>query len=141
MERSNIIKKIKIEGLLSSGRGALLLFCIATILLSTGCFTRRGKIFPIGSEVVLEKTSFSVGDIEYPYNLFPEYKVVPGDILDVLFQIRTWTEREDFQLQVDHTIAIMFEQAKELDMEQLVRPDGTISLPYVGEVYVVGKTV
>jgi polysaccharide export outer membrane protein len=83
----------------------------------------------------------SVGQIEHPYNLFPFYRIVPGDVLDVLFQIRTWTERETFTLDVDHTLDIKFVHAPELNQSQTVRPDGKITLPYVGEVYVVGKTI
>lgn len=92
-------------------------------------------------EVVLAKAGFSQDETGHPYNLFPKYEIVPGDVLDVLFQIQTWTQQKEFRLAVDNVIAVNFVSAPELDEEQTVRPDGRISLPYIGEIYVVGKTV
>ncbi len=92
-------------------------------------------------EVLIEKTSLSLGQIEHPYNLFPEYRIVPGDVLDVLFQIRTWLKKEIFKIAVDQTVKVKFVHTPDLNEIQIIRPDGKISLPYLGEVYVVGKTI
>jgi len=76
-----------------------------------------------------------------PFDVFTEYRISPGDILDVLFQIQTWVEKKNFKLGVDHLVSVSFVHSPELNVEQTVRPDGKITLPYVGEVYVVGKTI
>ncbi len=92
-------------------------------------------------EVSMDRTTFSFNQEQYPYDLFPNYQIVPGDVLDVLFQIRTWIKKEDFRIAVDHSLQVKFIHAPELDVSQKVRPDGNITLPYIGDVYVVGKSV
>lgn len=94
-----------------------------------------------GNEVSLGKTTFSFDKDTYNYALFPEYHIVPGDVLDVLFQIRTWVKKAEFRLAIDNEISVKFIYNSELNETQLVRPDGSITLPYLGEVKVVGKTV
>jgi polysaccharide export outer membrane protein len=92
-------------------------------------------------EIVLDKTSMSVGQIEHPYNLFPEYRIKPGDLLDVLYQMRTWTKKDKFKIAIDHTVSVKFVHSPELNETQIIRPDGNITLPYLGEVSPVGMTV
>lgn len=112
----------------------------ALAVLAAGCSTPYSKI-PVGEEVLLGKTSYSFDEEEATANIFREYKIAPGDVLDVLFQIQTWTEKEKFELAVDHTVDIKFTQTPELNQSQRIRPDGTISLPYIGNIHVVGKSV
>jgi len=50
-------------------------------------------------------------------------------------------KKEFFKISVDNTVTVKFVNNPELDQKQLVRPDGAISLPYIGSVKVVGKTV
>ncbi len=83
----------------------------------------------------------SEGELPHSEDLFTEYHIAPGDVLDVLFQIQTWKPNERFTLAVDQEITVKFENTPELDETQNVRPDGTISLPYIGNIYVIGKTV
>jgi polysaccharide export outer membrane protein len=96
---------------------------------------------PVEGEVSMDRTTFSFNQGEQPFDLFPEYRIVPGDILDVLFQIRTWVKKEDFRLAVDHTVMVRFIHAPELDQEQRVRPDGNITLPYIGDIYVIDMKI
>jgi len=119
---------------------ALILGLILCLL--NGCST-TGSNIPKDMEIELNTETFSFDEGTYPtsLNLFPDYKLVPGDVLDVLFQIKTWQEKSQFHLAVDHTVRIKFLHAPELDETQMIMPDGNISMPYVGEVYVVGKTV
>lgn len=108
------------------------------LILLIGCTSHA--IMPEGTEVEMERTSFSFSQNQQPYDLFPDYHIAPGDELDVLFQIRTWLKREEFRIAVDHTVRVKFAHAPELDETQKVRPDGTITLPYIGHFFVVGKT-
>lgn len=109
-------------------------------LLAAGCSSPHSRM-PVGEEIMIGKTSYSFDEEEATADLFSEYRLAPGDVLDVLFQIRTWLEKETFDLAVDHTVEVKFVHTPELDQVQLVRPDGTISLPYLGTLRVVGKSV
>ncbi len=71
-------------------------------------------------------------------------------MLDLLLKFETLTERPNFKIAIDHTVSIKFVQPpqisqvqklQDLDQTQRVRPDGNISMPYLGSVRVVGKTV
>jgi polysaccharide biosynthesis/export protein len=96
---------------------------------------------PSPPEKPVELTTFSFDQGQAPYDVFSEYRIVPGDLLDVLFQVRTWTKRESFTIAMDHTVTVKFVYAPELNTTQQVRPDGTITLPYLGSLQVVEKRV
>lgn len=109
-------------------------------------YTDGGEIADTGhqdesKEVTLGRTTLSVGQIEHPFDLFPLYRITPGDVLDVLYQMRTWVRKENFKIAVDHTISVKFVHTPELNETQIIRPDGNITLPYLGEVSPVGKTI
>lgn len=124
-----------------SRHSAFVLFA-ALAILQVGCAaTDNNSKLRETEEVTVGRTSFSFDQDRAPYDRFKNYLIQPGDVLDVLFQIRTWVEKERFSLAVDHTLEIRFVHAPELDQTQRIRPDGTISLPYVGAVRVVGMTV
>lgn len=117
-----------------------------TILLSTlllaGCAGKYASPKP-GDEHVITGETFSFDQGVYPAenNLFQEYHIAPGDVLDVLYQVQSWKPQESFRIAVDHTVSIKFVHVPELNEEQNVQPNGKMSLPYVGEVSVVGLTV
>jgi len=94
-------------------------------------------------EVLKEADPFPAGEKTYPtpLGLFPDYHITPGDVLDILFQIRTWRRDEFFKLEIDHTISVKFVYSPEMNETQRIRPDGNISLPYLGNVFVLGKTL
>jgi len=102
-----------------------------------GCQTVTGS-----SEIELKEVAFSFDQEHAPYGVFSEYRIAPGDLLDVLYQIETWKKQEGgFRLAVDHTVSVKFPRNPELSETERIRPDGKISLPYLGEVYVLEKTV
>jgi len=118
-------------------------------LLTLGCAGRNMDV-PVGKEIILEKTTFSFDQKKAPFEIFEYYIIKPGDMLDLLLRFDTLVERPNFKIMVDHTVAVKFVQPpqlsqmqkpQELDQTQRVRPDGTISLPYIGSVRVLGKTV
>ncbi len=93
------------------------------------------------NEVVLDRTTMSEGQIAPPFDLFPKYRIKPGDLLDDLYQMQTWTRKDKFKIAIDHTISVKFVHSPELNETQIIRPDGYITLPYLGEVSPVGLTV
>jgi len=116
----------------------LILFVAVPILFSCSPTAK----LPSDCEVPFEKTTFSFDQGTYPsdLNLFLEYRISPGDVLDVFYQIMR-IKKEDLPIDLYHTIAVKFVDVPELNEEQEVLPDGTIVLPYVGQVPVVGKTI
>ena len=120
---------------------ALVLFA-ALAILQMGCAaTDNNSKLRETEEVTVGRTSFSFDQGKAPFDKFKDYLIQPGDVLDILFQIRTWAQKERFALAVDHTLSIQFVHAPELNQNQRIRPDGTISMPYIGIVKVVGMTV
>ncbi|MBI5233076.1 MAG: polysaccharide biosynthesis/export family protein [Deltaproteobacteria bacterium] len=115
-----------------------LYFAAFIALFVTACAATMPKE---SEEIPIEMNTFTKGVLTYPYDLFTEYKILPGDILDVLFQVQTWVPRDDYKFGIDDIVSIKFVHAKELDQEQTIRPDGKISLPYLGEMYIVGKNI
>lgn len=115
------------------------------ILVLSGCVTDNKNLKTVGQLTIngtIISTNPSLFDHNpYEYDPFHEYRLVPGDVLDVLYQIQTWIERSGFVIEIDHTITVKFSKNPELNETQRVRPDGNISLPHIGEVRVVGKTV
>ena len=117
---------------------ALLLFAAALSL--GGCASGSSAVAE-GEEIVIQRTTFSADVSRLSEQQLPAYRIAPGDQLDVLFQIRTWIQKEDFRISVDNLVDIHFVRAPELNQSQRVRPDGMLSLPYIGDVFVIGKTV
>ena len=109
---------------------------VLLLVFSQGCST-----FQQDREVAIERTTFSFDQDTYPsdMDLFPEYRVTTGDVLDVLYQIRR-EKAEKFSITLYHTVSVKFVDLPALNETQEVLPDGTIVLPYLGEVNVLGKT-
>jgi len=128
------------ESELSSGFGRRAVRVGAVVLavvLAAGCASTRED----RKEVEFEQHTFSFEADMLSIATFTDYRIAPGDLLDVLYQIKTWEEKESFKLAVDHEVSVKFPKMPELNEAQRVRPDGKISLPYLGEVYVVDKTI
>lgn len=121
----------KISGLM------LKLLLIMQFLILAACSPRVD--IKENEEVAVERRSFSF-EGNQSFDMLSRYRISAGDVLDVLYQIRTWIEKPDFQIATDHTVAVKFVYTPELNTEQQVRPNGMITLPYLGEIYVVGKT-
>ncbi len=103
-----------------------------------GCAT-DGKL-KVGEEIEIGRTTF-FEDLTDEYMVFPDYRISPGDVLDVLYQVKSWEEQPEFKIAVDHVVTVRFVRYPELNETQRVRPDGNISLAYLGSVRVIGKTV
>jgi len=104
----------------------------------TGCAT--DGTLKVGEEIEIGRTTF-FEDLTDEYMVFPDYRISPGDVLDVLYQVKSWEEQPEFKIAVDHVVTVRFVRYPELDETQRVRPDGNISLAYLGSVRVIGKTV
>ena len=111
----------------------------AGIFTLSGCATHREHVYPGGEVIDSSSALFDFTDDQY--DPFKEYRIYPGDLLDVMYQVTSWSETDRFTIAVDHLVSVRFIHTPELNVEQMVRPNGKITLPYLGEVYVVEKTV
>ena len=122
----------RLMGIKILGMGLMVLFILA------GC---APKYLPEDFEKKYERTTYSFDQGMYPsdQDLFLEYRIQPGDVLDVVFQIKA-QKAETFKIDLYHRIQVTFPDLPELNSEQKIMPTGEIILPYVGEVKMLGLT-
>lgn len=104
-----------------------------------GCSSTAHNQRSPAEEITVERASFSF-DSDENFDRLPYYRIQPGDVLDVFFQIQTWTKQREFRIAVDHTVKVNFIYTPDLNTEQSITPDGTIVLPYIGSYSIIGKT-
>ncbi len=92
-------------------------------------------------EIEMEEIKFSFDTEESQGDRFDRYLIAPGDVLDVTFHINTWEGQEEFRLSIDNQVEVKFPDMPDLNEVAIIRPDGKISLPYLGEVNAAGLTV
>lgn len=80
-------------------------------------------------------------DMQEKTDAFEVYQINPGDKLDVFYYFPVGGEDSRFTIAVDHKLEVSFLNAPELNQSQSVRPDGMISMPYIGQVKASGMTV
>jgi polysaccharide export outer membrane protein len=77
-------------------------------------------------------------NISVPY--VPEYKVGPGDVLEVVYNIRYESSPEPYRLEVQDKISVSFPYYPQFNTTVLVRTDGKVTLPLLGDVQAESKT-
>lgn len=117
-----------------------ILFFILIILLLPSCATKHVGVnnMDVGDEVTIEASSFSFSAPDFEH--LAEYRLSPGDVLDVLFQIQTWQPELVYKISLGDTVSIKFPDTPELNQTQKVLPDGSVAMPYIGTFKVYGKT-
>lgn len=119
----------------------LIAFCALGLTLLTGVGCSAPRSVARDYEAPVDRTTFSFDQGTYPSNLdlFAKYRVSPGDVLDVLFQIQR-QQVDNFPITLYHTVSVKFVNLPNLNETQQVLPNGNIALPYLGEFRVVDKT-
>ncbi|MEO5357042.1 MAG: polysaccharide biosynthesis/export family protein [Nitrospirae bacterium YQR-1] len=124
---------------------AKLLVCLLPAILIISCSSAKTQTKPQAETAYTDNTAvLKVEDNETGFNtsydVFPEYRIMPGDILDVLFKTETGLKQDNFTIEIDYTVTVKFIHTPELNETQTVRPDGNITLPYIGDINVIGRT-
>ncbi len=76
--------------------------------------------------------------IAVPY--VPEYRIGPGDIIEIVYHIRYEKTPEDYRLEVQDKVSIYFPFHPQFSTTALVRTDGKITVPILGDVEAESKT-
>ncbi len=77
-------------------------------------------------------------EISVPY--VPEYRIGPGDVLEVVYNIRYEKNPGAYRLEVQDKVSITLPYYPQFNSTVLVRTDGKITVPLVGEVQAESKT-
>lgn len=113
---------------------------ILVLCVMAGCAGKEK--LPPDFEKPYQRSTYSFDQGLYPsdQDLFLRYRINPGDVLDVMFQIKS-QKAEEFKINLYHEIQVKFPDLPNLSSTQKIMPTGKIALPYIGEVYVLDKTV
>lgn len=103
---------------------------VTVAALAGGCYTPRPDI-PDGYQV------YTKGVL--PADTTRDYLLFPGDELEVMFLFSSAVE-DEYRLGIGDQLRVEFFDYPALDRTVDVRPDGKITLPYKGDVRVVGLT-
>ncbi|MBU2712763.1 polysaccharide biosynthesis/export family protein [Zooshikella harenae] len=102
----------------------------------SGCFLQPTvKSFKIPAEL-FGKTGQHIPD----QRLLDKHELQPEDVLDIIYHFDI-NSKGIYRIATHDQLDIKFITASEFNESHRVRPDGFISLPYVGDVKVVGLTV
>ncbi len=127
-----------------------LALALTLVILVGGCGSHQQLSVRPGAEVVLQPATFSFDRQDFDLDLLPQYRISPGDTLTLLFtpgyagagkQQARKDGKPGFVLTPGQQLAVKFVHAPDLDENQIIRPDGTVSLPYIGQYRVAGKRV
>ncbi len=110
----------------------LLSVLIQGVIVLAGCSTQT--VTP-SSEMLMADVSFK----QSMKSSFAEYVLQPGDILDILYQLRT-EKMPSYRLNIHDQIELRFPSLPKHNQQQVIRSDGMITLPWVGDVRVLGLT-
>lgn len=79
-----------------------------------------------------------IDNIAVPY--IPEYRMGPGDVLEIVYHLKYEKTEDDYRLEVQDRISINFPFQPQYSSSVLVRSDGKITMPLIGDVAVESKT-
>jgi len=85
-----------------------------------------------------EMADFTNG-ISPDLNSFDEYLLRSGDVLEIIYQIQA-KEIDAYYLNIQDRVELRFVSLSHLNQEQVIRADGLLTLPLVGDVKVLGMT-
>lgn len=71
--------------------------------------------------------------------IFPDYRLNVGDVLEVIYHVRTGVSRESYRIKVEDVVSIAFPFQTQFDQKVTVQSDGTIRLVLLGEIQVVQR--
>ncbi len=104
---------------------------------------KQFKMLETGLTVTPEKAALHpdyqiIDNIAVPY--VPEYRMGPGDVLEIVYHLKYEKTADDYRLEVQDRISVNFPFHPQYSSSVLVRSDGKITMPLIGDVTVESKT-
>jgi polysaccharide export outer membrane protein len=107
---------------------------------SAQALVEEQRALAITPEKVKDNPDFRIHDgAAVPH--IPEYRIGPGDVIEVVYHIRYEQTPEEYRIEVQDRISVFLPFNPQYSTTVLVRSDGKVSLPLVGELAAAGKTV
>jgi polysaccharide biosynthesis/export protein len=79
-----------------------------------------------------------INNIAVPF--VPEYRMGPGDVIEIVYHIRYEKTSEDYRIEVQDKVSINFPFHPQFSSTAMVRTDGKITVPLIGDVAAESKT-
>ncbi len=79
-----------------------------------------------------------INNIAVPF--VPEYRMGPGDVVEIVYHIRYEKTPEDYRIEVQDKVSINFPFHPQFSTTAMVRTDGKITVPLIGDVAAESKT-
>ena len=79
-----------------------------------------------------------INNIAVPY--IPEYRMGPGDVLEIVYHLKYEKTPDDYRLEVQDRISINLPYHPQYSSSVLVRSDGKITAPLIGDLNAESKT-
>ncbi|MFH0994385.1 MAG: polysaccharide biosynthesis/export family protein [Pseudomonadota bacterium] len=79
-----------------------------------------------------------IENIAVPY--IPEYRMGPGDVLEIVYHLKYEKTPEDYRIEVQDRISINLPYHPQYSSSALVRSDGKITAPLIGDITAESKT-
>lgn len=95
-------------------------------------------VFEKGNDFIIKKKSTFFESVKS--NFFSEHLISPNDELDVFLSTKVLQKDPDYEVMIGDTLNIKFEHASKYDVNPIIRKNGSILLPFVGEYNVSGKS-
>ncbi|MBF0507418.1 MAG: polysaccharide biosynthesis/export family protein [Deltaproteobacteria bacterium] len=70
----------------------------------------------------------------------PEYRIGPGDIIEIVYHISYGKTRQDYLIEVQDKISISFPYHPQFSSTVMVRTDGKVTVPLLGDIEAESKT-
>lgn len=70
----------------------------------------------------------------------PDYRLGPGDVIEIIYQLTNRKRDEPYRIDISDELEIVFPYTPKFDARPVVRTDGKIDLPLIGEFDVAGRT-
>ena len=79
-----------------------------------------------------------IDNIAVPF--VPEYRMGPGDVLEIVYHLKYEKTDDDYRIEVQDRISVSFPYQPQYSASVLVRSDGKVTMPLIGDIAVESKT-
>lgn len=113
----------------------------ASAALAVGCATadQRARDYPPAPRELYQPTSAVTG-LPEKYVDRPPYRLTPGDVLEIIYQVRNVVTDKPYELKIEDVIQVAFPYQERFNQQLTVQGDGNIRCLLLGQVRAAGRT-